>query len=310
MDRDTLQENRFAIKQNLLVASLDGTETNRVGNHTCVKRELHIIAFGVLRAPELQFLSSHLQDTAHTAFGIGSELLFQLQFWDIHLYLMTSLLGVHLSRKGKLSHFGLAGSLHQLQVVVLQIVHGHLYQLHVAGDATIVPPVEDLCGHILGMALVINLDHDGVLALNQQVADVEVESSKATHVVTSLLTIHPYMTVVVDGTKIQQGTALSHGHGLETLLKPYGSLVEEQALVLRVPVRRNLHRRRFIKIVLYQILWFLGFGIDKETVAHGVHTIVVIALFLHIHNVVPFAVQRAGLITLHILNQWQRFVSS
>ena len=141
------------------------------------------------------------------------------------------------------------------------------------------------------MALVINLDNHVVLTFLQQVANIIVEWGKATHVVTSLLAIHPYMTVVVDGTKIQQSATFGHRHSLEALLKPYGSLVEEQLFVLRIPVRRNLHGWRLIEVVLNQVLWPLGFGIDKETIAHGVHTIVVVTFLLNIDDIVPITIQ-------------------
>ena len=155
------------------------------------------------------------------------------------------------------------------------------------------------------MTLVINLHNDGVLALHEQVADVVVESRKATDVVTSLLAVHPHMTVVVHSPEIEQRLTVRHRHGLETLLEPDGALVEEEALVLRVPVRRNLHHVRLVEVVLNQILWTLRLRIDKESVAHGVHTVVVVTLFLHVDDVVPLAVQRHSLIGLHILNQRQ-----
>ena len=152
------------------------------------------------------------------------------------------------------------------------------------------------------MTLVIHLDNHGVLAFFQQIADIIVEWGKATYVVTSLLTIHPYMAIVVYSAKIQQGAAFGHRHSLEALLKPNCSLVEKQLFVLRIPVRRNLHGWRLIEVVLNQILWFLGLGIDKETITHRVHTIVVIALFLYINNVVPIAIERTGLVGIHILD--------
>ena len=152
------------------------------------------------------------------------------------------------------------------------------------------------------MTFVIYLNDNGVLAFLQQVADIIVKWGKATHVVTSLLTIYPHMAIVVYSAKIKQGAAFGHRHSLEAFLKPNCSLVEEQFFVLCIPVRRNLHGRRLIKVVLNQILRLLGLGIDKEAIAHRIHTIIVIALFLHINNVVPVAIEQTILIGINILD--------
>ena len=121
----------------------------------------------------------------------------------------------------------------------------------------------------------------------------------------NFLAIHPHMTVVVHGTEIKQCAIVLHRHSLETLLKPDGTLIEEQAFVLGVPVARNLHRWRLVEVVFYQILRALWFRILEKSPLCGLHTIVVITLLLHVHDVVPLAVEQQTLIGIHILNQWQ-----
>ena len=124
-----------------------------------------------------------------------------------------------------------------------------------------------------------------------------------------LLTIYPDATVIVDGSEIKQSATVARRHSLKTLLEPDGTLVEEQALVLGIPVTRDLHRWRLIEVVLDQIFRALGLGILEESPTSRLHTIVVVALFLYIDNVIPLAIERHALIGIHVLNQWQRFSS-
>ena len=100
------------------------------------------------------------------------------------------------------------------------------------------------------MTLIVDLDDNGVLALHKQVADVVVKSRKAANVVSSFLAIDVYMAIVIHGTEIQQRLIILHRHSLEALLKPDSTLVEEQTLILCVPVTRNPHRGRLVKVVL------------------------------------------------------------
>ena len=108
---------------------------------------------------------------------------------------------------------------------------------------------------------------------------------------TRLLAVHPHPAVIVDSTEIEQRAVVAHRHSLEAFLEPDGALVEKQALILRIPITRDLHGRRLIEIVLYQVLRALGFGIHEESIAHGFHTIVVVALFLYIDNVIPLTIE-------------------
>ena len=216
---------------------------------------------------------------------------------------MASFLGIKFSRESYLSYLGLISSLQKLQVVILKINLRHLNQLHIASNSTIIPPVENLGGHILCVAFIVHLYYYSILTLLQQIAYVVVEWCKTTYMVACLLAIDPNMTIVVDCTKIQQGAIILHRYCIETFLEPYSSFVEEQSLILRVPIRWNLHRRRFVEIVLYQVFWFLGLSITEKTPSGWVHTIIVITLFLYVNDVVPLAIKRATLVGIYILNQ-------
>ena len=242
---------------------------------------------------------------AQRAFGIGGERLLEFQFGDAEGNGVACLFLVETGGEGNRAVLGLGIGLGELQVVILEIYLRHLDQTDIAGDATVVPPVEDERGHILGAALVVDLNDDHVFALDEQVADIIVERCETTNMVTSSLTVYPDIAVVVDGTEVEQGAIIVHGNGLETLLKPDGAFVEEEALVARVPVGGNLHHVRLVEVVLDKILRALGFGVDKEAIAHGVHTIVVETFFLHVDDVVPVAVERHTLIGLHILKEGQ-----
>ena len=239
------------------------------------------------------------------AFGIGGERLLEFQFRDAECDNVASLFLVEVGREGYRAVLGLGISLDKLQIVIFKIYHRHLDQRDITGDATIVPPVEDKRGHILGTTLVVDLHDDDVFALDEQVADIIIEWCETANVVTSPLTVDPDVAVVVDGTEVEQGAIVLCRLSLETFLEPDGTFVEKEALVACVPVGGNLHHVRLVEVVLDKILRALGFSIDKETVAHGVHTIVVETFFLHINDVVPVAIERHTLIGLHILKEGQ-----
>ena len=190
-----------------------------------------------------------------------------------------------------------------MQVVVFKVNRRNLHQPYVAGDAAIVPPVEDLCGNILGMALVVHLDDDDVLTVDEQVADVEVEWCEAADMMTGLLAIHPHMTVVVDGAEVKQRAVVLHGYGLKASHKPYRAFIEEQPFVLRVPVGGYLHGGRLVEIVLYQVFRMLRLGISEEAPPRGFHAVVIVAFFLDIDDVVPVTIEQQALVSLHILQQ-------
>ena len=97
--------------------------------------------------------------------------------------------------------------------------------------------------------------------------------------------------VVVDGTKIKQRAMISIAMPVKRTLKPYGTLVEEQPVVLRIPVARNLHGRRFVEVVFYQVFRALRLGIEEEAPGCGIHAVVVVALFLHIDDIVPLTIE-------------------
>ena len=196
--------------------------------------------------------------------------------------------------------------LFQLQAVVLNVNGGHLYQFNIAGDAAVVPPVEDLRGHILCVTLVVNLHDDRVLALLQQLCDIEVERCEATNVMPGLLTVHPHPTVVVHRPEIEQTPdSCLLTPPLKTLLEPHRAFVEEQPFVLRIPVARDLHRGRLVEVILDEVFGFLWLRIHEESPACGVHAIVVVALLLNIYDIVPLAIERHTLIGVHILDHWQ-----
>ena len=178
------------------------------------------------------------------------------------------------------------------QRVVLNIRFGHTHQEYVARDAAIVPPVENLRGHILSMTLVIHLDNDEVIAFAQLIGDVEVKGCEASHVAPHLRSVHIDVCLVVDGAEVEQRATALGFRPVEGALEPYRSLVEEETLVLRVPVAWNLHSGSLIEVILNEFLGPPRLGILEKAPAGDVHTIVVVPLLLHIDDVVPVAIQR------------------
>ena len=94
--------------------------------------------------------------------------------------------------------------LFQLEAIVLQVECRHLHQFHVASDAAIVPPVENLCGHIFCVALVVYLHDDVVLTLLQQVGNIVVEGREAAYVMPHMLPVHIHMRIIIHSTKVEQ----------------------------------------------------------------------------------------------------------
>ena len=156
------------------------------------------------------------------------------------------------------------------------------------------------------MTLVVDFDDEDVLSLFQHVADIVVEWREATDVMSHMPAVHIDMAVVVDGTEIQQRPHILHRHGLKTLLEPNCPFIEEQSLVLCVPITGNPHGGRFVEVVLNQVFRLLRLSILEESPSCGVHAVVVIALLLHIDDVVPLAVERHALIGIDVLDQGLR----
>ena len=113
---------------------------------------------------------------------VGDEGHTYVQLRDQQRQLATFCGLVELGGDGDLALLGLGVGLQQLQLVVLDVGLGHVDEQHVAYDAAVVPPVEDLRGHGLGLALVVDLDDDHVLAVAQLVGDVSIESCETSDV--------------------------------------------------------------------------------------------------------------------------------
>ena len=127
MDRDPLQEDGFAVQQNLLVASFDSTETYLIFDSSGIERDMNLIEFGILRAPKLQLLCCNLKCCAYLSIFISSKLLLELQFWNKDTNFVTSLLGIQLGRESYFSNLGLISCILQLQIVILKINCWHIY---------------------------------------------------------------------------------------------------------------------------------------------------------------------------------------
>ena len=91
---------------------------------------------------------------------------------------------------------------------------------------------------------------------------------------------------------------------LEGLLEPHRALVEEETVVLGVPVAGYAHRGGLVEVVLDEILGALWLGIAEESRAGGVHAIVVVSLFLYVDDVVPVAVERCRLSRHDVAQEW------
>ena len=286
---DTLQEDGLTVEQNLLAARLNLAETHLVGQRLAVHRDFHLIQFRCSRAPEHR-LCLHVGRRRTVA--ARREHLVDFQFRNVQRHLLAGLGLVQLHGEAQTATL----EAEQLQRVVLHIGGRNIDEQHVARDAAIVPPVEDLRGHILGVALVVDLHDDEVLAILQLIGDIEVERCEAADVVAHMFAVHIDVRIVVHCSEIQQRAARwVGGWPLELLVEPHRSLIEEQAFVACVPVGRNGHLLGLVEVVFDEVFRLLRLLVAEESPARGVHAIVVVAFLLHIDDVVPRAVERRGL---------------
>ena len=176
------------------------------------------------------------------------------------------------------------------ETVILDIRLCHIDETDVACDATIVPPVENQCRYVLDTSLVVHLHYQHVFTLFQQFRHIHIKRCEAAYMVACLLSIHIYVSLVVHCSKVEQCAAPCRLVPIERALKPYRTLIEEQPLVLRVPVARHHHCRCLVEVVFYQVFWSLRLCILEESPPRHVHAVVVVALLLYVNDIVPLSV--------------------
>ena len=288
MCADAFQEDGFAVEQKLLAARLDGAEADFIANHAFAQTNLHLIEFWRGGAPEFGL---GLEFDADGAVGRGDEGFLHLQFGDAERHFVSALGLVEFGAEGQ--QLGVAACASQF--IVLDVDRCYVDEQDVARDAAVVPPVEDTGGHGLGLAFVIDHDDDGVLAIMNLVGHVHVERREAAHVVPYLSAVQPNTSLVVHGAEVEDGAAVGLLLIVETAHQPHRTFVEEQLVVLRVPVARHLHDGRGVEVVLDEIFGTCGLGVAEEPPACRVHSVIVVAFFLHIDDVMPRPVQGQGI---------------
>ena len=112
-----------------------------------------------------------------------------------------------------------------MQRIVVDISLANGEQQHVAGNAAVVPPVEDLCRHIVSMALVVHLYDNIVLSLLHKIGHIETERGETAYVPSRLFAIHIDNGLVVHCTKIEQRTLTFIELIIEVALQPYRTLI-------------------------------------------------------------------------------------
>ena len=114
----------------------------------------------------------------------------QFQFGDIERDLLPCLCLIELDAEGDGTSAPFVNfCTGKTKAIILYIGGSDIDEQHVACDATIVPPVEDLGGNILGMALVIDLEDDEVFSLLQLIGHIVVEWGETSHMVSDKLAI-------------------------------------------------------------------------------------------------------------------------
>ena len=194
---DTFEIDGLAVEQNLLALCLDGTEADAVDDCLAAHVEFDVVAFGIVWRPELQLLG--LQRGRCCAFVVGGERLLQFQFGYAE---GDDLSGLGFVKSGLEADLTLS-LLAQTEFVVLDVDGIHLYQQHVAGNAAIVPPVEDLCRNVLCAPLVVDLHDDHILAVQEQVRDIHVEGRESTYMMPCQSAVHVDVGLVVHGSEVE-----------------------------------------------------------------------------------------------------------
>ena len=185
----------------------------------------------------------------------------------------------------------------ELDAVVLDESLLDRHEEHVASDAAVVPPVEDIGRNGFWMALVIDLHNHIVLSFFQSIGDVEVERREATEVSALLLAVDIDHGFVVDSAEIEQHALVGLWLIVEGATEPYSALVEEETFVLNVPVARNVHLVGGVEIVFYQFERRFLMSIEEEAPRRFFHSVVVEADFLLVDDVTPFSVERSHVLT-------------
>lgn len=140
-----------------------------------------------------------------------------------------------------------------------------------------------------------------VPALVQQVGHIEAERGEAPHMPARQLSVDMDDGLVVDRPEIKQDTFAGLRHIVEVALHPYGPFIEEQLLILGVPVAWDTHGRRGVEVVFHQVGGPAGLDVGKISFRHGLHAVVVVAYLLRIYDIVPVSVERDTLPCIHIL---------
>ena len=117
------------------------------------------------------------------------------------------------------------------------------------------------------MALVIDFHDDEVVAFLHDVGHVVVEGGESADMATELPAVEIDDCLVVDCTEIEDGSLACLRMVVEAALEPDGALVEEEAVVLCVPVTRNVHLLTLVEIVLDEFCLILRFLVAEEAVA-------------------------------------------
>ena len=107
--------------------------------------------------------------------------------------------------------------------------------------------------------------------------------------------VHPHAGLVIDCAKVEYSpVAIGLTVPLKRALEPDGPLIEEQLLILGVPVAGYVHDCGLVKVIFYKVLGSLGLGVPEESPCGGVHAVIIVALLLHIDYVIPLSVERCN----------------
>ena len=241
-----LEEDLLAVQQNLLALHLNRPKADLIRKGIRTAREPHLVEPRLLRRPEFRL---RLDPESGDALCVGLRFRIDVQFRDLHArrHARTRI------RQADTSLQYVQSPLRALQDAFGNIGLRQVEERHVPRDAAVIPPVEGHARDALGMPRRVRPHHERMRLVGEQRRHVERERREAALVRSEQLSVQPDVGPVVDRAEPENGAPPRPCGPRELPPQPHRPFVVEERPVDRVPVRRHVHRRRPVEIVLHEL---------------------------------------------------------
>ena len=141
------------------------------------------------------------------------------------------------------------------------------------------------------MAGVVDPDHHEVFALDQFIRHVKAERGETAHVFAQVTAVEVDVAQVIDGPEVEELAASLVWFVVEIFLKPHAAFVEEEAVVLGVPIAGHSEHGGRFEAVFHQFGGISGLLVAAETAVIYLHAVVVVTVVEGVDDVVPGTVE-------------------